>query len=115
MPHTNTPTIRAADLRLALHSAKLRSSTQGRTALLAATTAAPVVNANCGQRGAVLRIAQASGNAACNVAPMQRGHLARLIARVSVEQGGREVRATWGATMKTLLAEPRYVLNGGAA
>jgi hypothetical protein len=41
--------------------------------------------------------------------------VAKLIERVKCRHGLREVRATWGIGPKALLAEPRYVLCGGAA
>jgi len=114
MSRFNTPqTIKLSDLGLALASAKLRQLTQGRTCLLAAITPAPMIRADCSM---LLRSGFAEyGMTRCNVMPMQRGHIAKLIERTRNCQGLPEVRKTWGAGLRTLLAEPRYVLNGGAA
>ena len=109
-------TVALSDLSMALMSAQVRRITKGQTCLMAATTPAPLLIVDCSRRNNTLGAASlASGTTRCNVAPMQRGHLARLIARVSTDHGAREVRATWGAATKALLAEPRHLLNGGAA
>jgi len=46
---------------------------------------------------------------------MERGHVAELILRTRMNHGLAEVRKTWGAGLRSLQAEPRHVLNGGAA
>jgi hypothetical protein len=116
MSQRPTPaTIKLSDLSLVLHVAKLRAATGGRTCLLAVTTPAPIILIDCGRQGSQRRDAMRSGLCACNVMPMQRGHIAKLIGRVKCRHGLREVRATWGIGPKALLAEPRYVLCGGAA
>jgi hypothetical protein len=118
MSRFNTPqTIKLSDLRLALASAKLRQLTQGRTCLLAAITPAPMLRADCSSRGRMLLRSGIAeyGMTRCHVGPIDRGHITALIERTRNCHGLPEVRKTWGAGLRTLLAEPRYVLNGGAA
>ena len=110
--HTAAPAIRLEDLQCTLWSAKLRKQTQGRTALLAATTQAPALPVDC-RATPGLRAAAQKCTAVRICAPMQRGHMATVIKRVATEYGAKEVRATWGAGVRALKAEPRYVLNGG--
>lgn len=110
-------TINLEHLQLALASAKLRRHTRGGTCLLAALTSAPVLRADCSSRSRQRMLADAKlhGHSKPMVTLMERGHMAELIFRTRLEHGLAEVRKTWGAGLRALQAEPRYVLNGGAA
>lgn len=110
-------TIKADALQLVLFAARLRRSNNGHTCALAALTAAPVLRADCSSanRLRMREEAQRFGQYKAIVTPMERGHLAELVLKTRLNHGLAEVRKTWGAGLKTLLAEPRHVLNGGAA
>ena len=111
-------TIRASDLPLALASIKLRKYTGGRTCQLCALSEAPLISADCHDSRRTRERAKAEalrfGCSKARVMPMQRGHIGRLIERVQRTYGRRETLRTWGAGMRALLREPRYVLNGGS-
>jgi hypothetical protein len=113
----NNLTIKLGDLRLVTQFANLRKVNGGRTCQLAATTPAPMLQGECRPRRAprVLTPGEQARMAMQTVfvGPMQRGRVGDLVARVQREHGPREVRTTWGAPAKALLAEPRHVLNGG--
>ncbi|MDO9032879.1 MAG: hypothetical protein Q7V09_20825 [Hydrogenophaga sp.] len=110
-------TIALKDLELVLFSARMRRNNKGRTCLLAATTAAPIMELDCSRRHSLLGRNKAPrfGLSKCNAGPMSRGHVAELIERTRLLHGLPEVRKTWGAGLRALLAEPRHVLNGGVA
>jgi hypothetical protein len=99
----------------ALVSARMRRRNGGRTCALAAMTAAPLLQPDCSHpnrlrlRDEAMRLA--ARPAMCS--PMERGHVAALIARTRLYHGLDEVRKTWGSGLRALLAENRYVLNGG--
>ncbi|PKO30474.1 MAG: hypothetical protein CVU36_08645 [Betaproteobacteria bacterium HGW-Betaproteobacteria-9] len=109
--------INVEHLRLVLASAKLRRYTSGGTCLLAAYTAAPLLRADCSSRSRqrMREDAVHRGEHAPMVTLMERGHVAELILRTRMNHGLAEVRKTWGAGLRSLQAEPRHVLNGGAA
>jgi hypothetical protein len=110
-------TVKLTDLRLVLYTAKLRRHTKGRTCLMAVTTPAPILEVDCSSRNRMRgrEDAQRLGLTRCNTGPMHRGHLAELIERTRTLHGLPEVRKTWGAGLRALKAEPRHILNGGAA
>lgn len=111
-------TIRANDLPLVLASIKLRKYTGGRTCQLCALSEAPLISIDCHESQRMRERARAEalryGRSRARVMPMQRGHIGRLIERVQRTHGRRETLRTWGAGMRALLREPRYVLNGGS-
>lgn len=115
----NAATIRAADLSLLLASAKLRKYTAGRTPLLAAMSAAPLLECDCHSGRTPTPSwrfqVQCSGLHAARVTPLQRGYISRLFDQVALHRGRREVVKTWGVGIRTLRAESRYVLFGGQA
>lgn len=104
-------------LRLVLASAKLRRFTAGRTCLLAVVTPAPLLRADCSSRSRhrMREEAVRHGQYRPMVTPMDRGHLAELILRTRLSHGLQEVRKIWGAGLRALQAEVRYVMKGGAA
>ena len=110
-------TIRASDLRFVLAAYRMRRSNGGRTCQLAVLTAGPVLHADCSHRNRQRRREDVLlyGSLKTQVTPLDRGHMADLVLRTRVFHGLAEVRKTWGVGIKALLAEPRYVLNGGAA
>lgn len=113
-------TIRAQDLILVLAAAKLRRITHGRSCQLCALTPAPVIEVDCGRnsrwtRPGLADEARRYGLSPARCTPMQRGHIALRYERTAREHGRREVLRTWGAGIRSLRAEPRYVLNGSAA
>lgn len=108
--------IRLQDLELALVSAKMRRNNQGRTCLLAAMTEQPAIEVDCHKRNvrpADIERARQYGLCRAMCQPMDRGHIATLIERVRWQRGLPEIRKTWGTGIRALLAEPKYVLNGG--
>lgn len=110
--------IRLQDLELALVSAKMRRNNHGRTCLLAAMTEQPLVKVDCHKRNvrpADIERARQYGLCRAMCQPMDRGHIATLIERVRWQRGLPEIRKTWGTGIRALLAEPKYVLNGGRA
>lgn len=113
-----TPSIRLQDLELALVSAKMRHNNLGRTCLLAAMTEQPAIEVDCHKRNvrlADIDRARQHGLRRSFCQPMTRGHIATLIERVRWQRGLPEIRKTWGTGIRALLAEPKYVLNGGRA
>lgn len=110
-------TIKVSDLKFALAAHRLRRFTGGGTCQVAAITAGTLIEVDCSSAGRLrLRTdALRLGKSRVTVTPMTRGHIGDLIERTRVCHGLAEVRKTWGAGIKALLAEPRYVLNGGAA
>ena len=118
MPQTPA-TIKLSDPSLVLTFAKLRASNGGKTCLLAATTPAPMLASECRPRRAPRPVTPAEqarmSMQTVFVGPMQRGRIANVIERTKWMHGLPEVRATWGTPARTLLAEPRHVLCGGAA
>jgi len=112
---TKPHTIPLADVELALMTAKLRRHTGGRTALLAARTAAPLINVDCHRRAPrPVDLAQAaSSRTAPQVGPMERGHIADVIERVYLNQGLAEVRRAFSCGIRVLRAESPWVLFGG--
>lgn len=111
-------TVTLDQLRLVMASAKLRRYTHGRTCLLAALTAGhTVLPVDCHRgpvRPSTREQAQRLGHYRAHVAPMARGHMAALITRTRLLHGLPEVRRTWGAGLRTLLAEPPHTLHGGS-
>jgi hypothetical protein len=110
-------TIALRDLELVLRTARMRKSTNWRTCLMAVTTAAPILEFDCSSRNRLRGIegAQRIGLCGCSAGPMRRGHVVELIERTRLLHGLPEVRKTWGAGLRALKEEPRYVLNGGTA
>lgn len=112
-------TIRADDLSLALYAYKLRRFTKGRVAQMAAMSAGPKILIDCQdvpREDSRQRLAQDAirlGLARARMTPLDRGHIGRVYQRVKLMAGRREVQRTWGAGIRTLMAEPLYVLNGG--
>lgn len=102
---------------LALMSAKLRRFSQGRTALLAAYTACPVLQVGChhgtAPTASTLARAITGGARVAQVAPMGRGYIHQLAERIHLERGPKEVRKTFGAGIKALRKEASWVLSGG--
>ena len=120
MSRFNTPqTIKLSDLSMVIQFAKLRASNGGRTCLLAATTPAPMLASECRPRREPRPVTAAEqarmAMQTVFVGPMQRGRLYNVIERTKRDHGPAEVRITWGSPARTLLTEPRHVLNGGAA
>lgn len=115
----DTATIRARDLSLVLAAAKLRRLTNGRVCQLCALSEAPIITTHCGDpewfRQRVREDLPRYGLSPARCLPMQRGHIGSLVERIQRHYGRREVLRTWGLGMRALLAEPRYVLNGGSA
>lgn len=111
-------TIHAHDLALAFASVKLRKYAGGRTCQLCAFSEGPVISVDCHDSQRTHEWAKAEalrfGRSRARVMPMQRGDIARLIEQVQRTYGRRETIRTWGAGMRVLLREPRYVLNGGS-
>lgn len=111
-------TICASDLPLVLASLRLRKYTSGRTCQLCSLSKAPLISVDCHDSQRTRERAKAEalryGRSRARVMPMQRGHIGRLIERVQRTHGRRETLRTWGAGMRALLREPRYVLNGGS-
>lgn len=111
-------TIRACDLPLVLASIKLRKCTGGRTCQLCALSEGLLIRVDCHESQRMRERAKAEalriGRSRARVMPMQRGHIGRLIERVQRTHGRRETLRTWGAGVRALLREPRYVLNGGS-
>lgn len=110
-------TIKVSDLKFALASYRLRRYTGGQTCQLAVLTAGPVLQADCSHRNRIYRRedVQRHGKFKSIVTPLDRGHMAEVVMRTRWQHGLAEVRKTWGVGIKALLAEPRFVLNGGAA
>lgn len=110
-------TIKADDLKFALAASKLRRHTGGRTCQLAVLTAGPVLRADCSHRNRLhsREDVQRHGTFKSMVTPLERGHMAEVVMRTRWLHGLAEVRKTWGTGIRTLLTEPRHVLNGGAA
>lgn len=108
-------TIRLADIDLVLMTAKLRRHTGGRTALLAAYTPSPLIDVDCHRRAPrPVDLAQAaSSRIVQQVGPMDRGHVARVIERVYLNEGLTEVRRTFKCGIRALRAESPWVLFGG--
>lgn len=116
----STATIRASDLPLVLAAAKLRRWNKGRTPQLCALSEGPVIQLDCATSSRWTRPGLAGdvrryGASPVRVSPMQRGHIALAFERTNRERGRAEVLRTWGKGIRTLRAEPRYVLNGGEA
>lgn len=112
-----TFTIDAGDLKLVAFTAKMRRRNRGATCALAATTATSFISVDCSdaRRLRMRDEAMRWGLSRANVTPLDRGHIADLYERVRTLHGLTEVRKTWGVGIKALQAEPRFVLNGGAA
>lgn len=110
-------TIKVSDLKFALAAYRLRRYTGGGTCQVAAITVGSLIEADCSSAGRLRMRSDAMrmGKSRVTVTPMIRGHIGDLIERTRLCHGLAEVRKTWGAGIKALLAEPRYVLNGGAA
>ena len=110
------PAIHLEHLQLVLASAKLRRYTHGSTCQLAAVTAAHMLRADCSNpsRQRMRDDAMRHGQRRAMVTPMERGHLVELVLRTRLLHGLADVRKTWGACLRALQAEHRYVLNGGA-
>lgn len=109
-------TIRFADMQLAFVGAKARRAFG--TCQLCALSEAPMIEIGCsdhrrGYAAGYVERAKAFGLSPARVMPMQRGDIGRLYERVKREHGRREVVKTWGVGIRTLQAEPLYVLNGG--
>lgn len=112
--HTAVATIRAQDLSLVLGSVKLRNYTNGRTCRLCALSETPVIQLTCRDRDRSREQAARFGQSPARCMPIQRGDIGRLYQRVNLERGRREVVKTWGVGIRTLQAEPQYVLDGGS-
>lgn len=99
----------------ALVSARMRRQNGGRTCALAVMTAAPLLQPDCSHANR-LRLREEAMRLPARPAmcwPLERGHVAALIARTRLNHGLDEVRKTWGAGLRALLAENRHVLKGG--
>ena len=110
-------TIKVSDLKFALFTTRLRRASNGRVAQIAAVTVGTLIEVDCSTAGR-LRLRDDAirlGKSRMTVTPLDRGHIGRLIERTRWQHGLAEVRKTWGVGIKALLAESRYVLNGGAA
>lgn len=112
-------TVTLDQLRLVMASAKLRRYTHGRTCLLAALTAGhTILPVDCHRgpvRPSTREQAQRIGHHRAHVAPLDRGHMAAVITRTRLLHGLPEVRRTWGASLRTLMAEPQHTLRGTGA
>lgn len=110
-------TIKASDLRMAAWAANMRRRNKGATCAMAATTTTSLISCDCSSptRLRMREDAVRMGRTRVSVGPLDRGHIAGLYERVRCLHGLAEVRKTWGVGIKALLAEPRFVLNGGAA
>jgi hypothetical protein len=111
-------TIPADHLVTVLAAHKLRRYTQGRTCQLCVVTAAPLLQVDChhgSRHTTAAKRAQAlkDGNWPPHITPLRRGHISSLYARTRLHHGLKEVRRTWGAGLRALLAEPKHALNGG--
>ena len=116
---TATPaTIRWADLQLVLVSAKALS--QGRAMpVLCAMSEAPFHAVDCHKgRPQPWLVNCAKGDKTnpylCRASVMRRGHIAALIEATQRRKGAAEVRRTWGAGVRELRKEDRYVLKRSA-
>lgn len=110
-------TIPLPAVELAAMSAKLRRRTQGRTALLAAFTPRLAVDLDC-HRGAppshrTVERAMQEGMRVDQAGPIGRGYIADLVKRIRALHGASEVRKTFGAGLKELVAEHRFFLRAG--
>lgn len=107
-------TIPLSSVELALAACKMRKFNGGRTAQFAAFTPSPAVKPDCSTRN---RLRMREWGAKIGMRPqnglLDRGHLHELIERTRLSHGLAEVRKTWGAGLRALLAEPRHTLNGG--
>jgi hypothetical protein len=101
-------TISADHLAAVLAAHKLRRYSAGQTCQLCALTAAPLVSVDCHEGRKPLAVPHRA-----LVSPMQRGRIHSLYTRTRLQHGLAEVRRTWGAGLRALLAEPAHVLNGG--
>lgn len=112
-------TIPATAVELCAAAARLRRYNSGRSCALAALTPAPVLPLEChsglSKSDAWRDDVRAHGVRTCNTGPLQRGRISYLYEQVRLRHGLPEVRATWGAGIRALRAEPRHVLNGGHA
>ena len=117
---SHTTTIQLKDLQLVAAAYRLRRYSKGHTAQLAAFTRAPMVEVDCSQprRGDKYRRENAANFAhrcAPTVSPLRRGHITELIERTRWMHGLAELRTTWRAGIRALLAEDRHLLKGGSA
>lgn len=112
---SDQPTIRATDLLLLIAAAKMRRYTGGRTCQLCALSGGAMIETDCRSSRSLRETAQRVGISPARVYPMQRGEIGQVFERVQRQAGRREVLRTWGAGVRALHAEPRYVLNGGSA
>lgn len=111
-------TIRLKDLHLVMASVKLRRWNHNDTCLLVALSESSLIQLDCHRRNVQpshVEDAIKMGKSPVRVSPMDRGHIATLIERVRWQRGLPEIRKTWGTGIRALLAEPKYVLNGGRA
>lgn len=114
----NDRTIRLKDLHLVMASVKLRRWNHNDTCLLVALSESSLIQLDCHRRNVEpshVENAIKMGKSPVRVSPMDRGHIAALIERVRWQRGLPEIRKTWGTGIRALLAEPKYVLNGGRA
>lgn len=109
-------TIRAEDLPFILGVANARRKGYNLPQLCVLSTGGATISVDCADqrwvRPTYIAEAKRYGPSPIRVSPMQRGHIGRLFERVSRCGGRREVLRTWGAGIRALQAEPRYVLNG---
>lgn len=113
----STQSIKAKDLQLVLIAAKMRRHNKGRTCQMAVLTSAPVIEIDCSRRNRMRNLddALSYGYFDSQITPLHRGHISQLYMRTRLNHGLAEVKKTWGVGLKALQAEPRHVLNGGAA
>lgn len=106
-------TITAEHLSLVLAAARLRRHTRGSTCQFCALSAGPMLELHCSTRlgedyrASALRLRYAGAR----VTPLLRGGMAQLFERTHRQRGGAEVRRTWGAGIKALRAEPRFIFS----
>lgn len=110
-------TIRIADLSLALMACKMRRANCGRTAQMCAMSEHPVVPVECSQHSGARRrnliAARCQGLSNLRTQLMRRGWIAEVFRRTQLQHGRAEVLRTWGVGVRSLLAEPQHILNGG--
>lgn len=111
-------TIPLASVELAYAAARMRRANRGRTCQLAAVSRAPILTADCHDprmhMPAWLDECRRVGLSNCTCTTLNRGRIVSLIERTRLNHGLAEVRKTWGTGIRTLMAEPRFTLNGGA-
>lgn len=112
-------TIRLQDVQLVAATIKARRSINADLAWFCALSEHPSISVDCGSNRRIhadlLAAAKRHGQSRCRMLPMQRGHIASLIERTRWLHGMDEVRKTWRTGIRALLAENKYILDGGVA